>query len=715
MMRAANAAPCRRTWRGLAVVLAGLAAGADIVRADDLPVLDAVVVTGSRYERPTFNLPASVDVLDASRIAEGQAGVNVTEALAAVPGVVAANRQNYAQDVQVSARGFGARSAFGIRGVRLLADGIPATLADGQGQAATFDLDAAARIEVLRGPFAAVYGNHSGGVIQLFSRDGEGPPRGTAQFLAGSWNSRKLDTTAEGRSGALSYLVDASRFDTDGYRAHSAATRDQSFVKLATAPDGDSRLTLVAGTLHQAATQDPQGLSWAQAKSDPRSAAAAALAFDTRKSIDHMQGGILWEREVGQGRIEAMAYGGTRGVVQYLSVPLAAQTASAANSGGVVDFDRRFGGAGLRWLRRIAFDGGARLSTTAGMDWDVYTDDRRGYENFVGTTLGVKGRLRRNEADTVRSLSPYLQAEWTLAPWSVTLGVRHSDVRFAVADKFLANGDDGGHLRYTATTPMAGIVYALSPSLNLYASAARGFETPTLNELFYSAGGSGFNLGLKSTASRHAELGIKALPGSDTRVDLAMFAVASRDELVVDQSLGGRTSYRNAGATRRNGIELTVDTRLGRGFSARLALATLRAVYTEDFATRIGVGGALVPTRIAAGARLPGTPDRSGFAELAWRSAADGWTAAIELAGRGRTMVEDSNAFAPAPGYGVANLRLGRSVDAGEWTLGGFVRVDNLFDRGYIGSVIVGDGNNRYYEPAPRRSGLLGMEVKRPF
>jgi iron complex outermembrane receptor protein len=697
-------------------VLVSLGVGEPCAAADTTEsTLDTVVVTGSRYEHSTFNLPASVDVIDAGHIGGAQARVNLSEALSSVSGVTALNRQNYAQDLQISSRGFGARSAFGIRGIRLIADGIPATMPDGQGQAATFDLDVADHIEVMRGPFASVYGNHAGGVIQMFSRSGEGSPTGAARFQAGSWGSHKADASVEGSEGPWSYLFDTSRFDTDGYRQHSATSRNQSFVKLVATPEEGNRITFVGGSLGQSDTQDPQGLIWVKAKSDPRSVATPALDFNTRKSIDHVQGGVTWEHRSGNDQFELLAYTGTRSVTQFQSVPVAAQLASNKNSGGVVDFDRRFGGTGARWTHINELGSDARLASTFGIDYDQSTDDRKGYENFIGAVLGVKGNLRRNEADAVRNVSPYAQVEWKSVPWTVTAGVRHSDVRFAVTDKFLSNGDDGGRLHYSATTPMLGVVYQVNPKLNAYLSAARGFETPTFNELFYSAGGQGFNFGLDAATSRHLEIGLKALPGRDTRVDVALFAIATENELVVDQSLGGRTSYRNAGSTVRRGIEMTIDSSFDRGFSARLSIAALRAIYDEAFLTKVGVGGSLVTKQVAVGARLPGTPNATAFGELAWTDPIRGINAALEVVARGRIYVEDSNSFAPAPGYGIANLRLSHEDTVVGWQVKEFARIDNLFNRAYIGSVIVSDNNNRYYEPAPDRNWLLGIEIRRGF
>lgn len=693
----------------LATALAALAAG-PAFGADTAPLtLNPVVVTGSRAEAASFDMPAAIDVLDRDQITAGQPRVNASEALAAVPGVIANNRQNYAQDLQISTRGFGARSAFGVRGVKLVADGIPASMPDGQGQAATFNLDVAERMEVLRGPYSAIYGNHSGGVIQLFTREPEARPSVEGGFAAGSYGTTKADLTAQGKLDGLGYVINASRFSTDGYRDHSAATREQAFAKITTKPDADSKLTFVVNGLWQHNTQDPLGLRWSTAQASPRSVEAAALTYNTRKSIDHLQGGVAYERRLGADLLQVSAYAGQRSVIQFQSIPRAVQLSNPGHSGGIIDFDRNFYGIGARYiaLREAA---GGKLTTTVGIDLDSSTDQRNGYENFTSATaLGVKGRLRRKETDTVESLDPYIQAEWARGDWAFTAGLRHSNVKFKVADDYITvdNGNDSGSRSYRRSTPMLGVVYKLNPAINLYASAARGFETPTLNEMFYAippAGG--FNFGLKPSRSQHFEIGAKAFVGAASRVNVALFQIATEDELVVAASADGRTSYRNAGKTLRQGVEASFDTAWQRNLSSRFAVSHLRAIYDEAI-------GASVP----AGNSLPGIPRTTLFGDLAWKPL-PGITATVEAIYRSRVFVEDTNNAAgtdakrPAPAYAIANLRLTAEQRLGHWRLTEFARIDNLFDRQYIGSVVVGDGNDRYYEPAPGRNSMVGVNAR---
>lgn len=665
-----------------------------------------VTVTGSRVEAQSFEQPFSVDMVDSRQIGEGQLKVNVSEALAVTPGIVVLNRQNYAQDLQISSRGFGARSAFGVRGIKLITDGIPASNPDGQGQAATFNLDAADRIEVLRGPFSSIYGNHAGGVIQLFTRDGSGDPRLSAGVTGGSWGTRKFDLGAEGTTGPMGFMVDASRFETDGYRDHSAATRDQALVKLTMKNESGSRLQLVANSLRQGDTEDPLGVTWTTFERDPRAVEAVATTFNTRKSIDHIQGGLTYGQHFGEHEIEVRAYAGKREVTQFQSIPAFVQ-ANPRHAGGVVDFDRDFQGAGVRWsvMQDVA---AGKLTVTAGLDYDSAEDDRRGYENFSGSTLGVKGALRRHEDDKVVSFDQYAQTQWKSGVWLLSAGVRRSSVKFTVEDHYIVtgNGDDSGSTDYQKTTPSLGIAYQVSPATNAYLSVATGFETPTFNELAYSSGGGSFNFGLKPARSEQVEAGVKSLLGEWARLNAAVFEIRTKDELVVLDSVGGRTSYQNAAKTLRQGLEIGLEAEITRQWRTRFAFTQLRAIYDEAFTSR--------GTLIDAGNRLPGIPETTINGEVVWEMAPK-TTAAVEGIHRSKIYVEDTNSIRPAPSYTIANLRFSAAQEVGAWRLSEMLRFENIFDRKYIGSVIVADGNGRYYEPGTGFGWFAGVRAQYTF
>ena len=675
------------------------------------PVLQEVVVSATRVEEDSFDLPVSIDRIDRGTIREDKPQVNLSESLNLVPGISVLNRQNYAQDLQISSRGFGARATFGVRGLRLIADGIPATMPDGQGQAATFNLNSAESIEVMRGPFSSLYGNAAGGVIQVFTADGPPEPTLSGGFYAGSYDTWKLSTQFGGTSGRFNYIGDISRFQTDGYRDHSWARRDQLNAKAKINAGDGGVLTLVVSALDQPETQDPLGLTAAQVAQDPRQAGTNAIAFDTRKSIDQAQMGLTYGLDVTRSdRIEARVYGGDRQVTQYLAIPLVNQ-AAATSSGAVVDLDRGYGGVGLRWTH-VTTLAGAPVTASVGADYDRQAERRQGFIN----NLGVAGALKRDEDDTVDSTGVYAQAEWRFAPrWNLLAGVRYSRVEFESQDYYIAAGnpDDSGSIRYSRTTYAAGLAYRLNTDVTLYGNVGTGFETPTFAELAYQpGGGTGLNFNLRPALSQHYEIGVKSRLGDTMRLNLALFHIDVTDEIVVNTNAGGRSTFKNASKTQRDGAELAWEGRFRNGFEAGLAYTWLNARFTEAFTTVISTPS--VPVTVNAGSRLPGVPEQSLFGELVWRYAPVGFHAGVEVRHSGKVYVNDPNTEAAAA-YTVWNLRAGFEQRGRKWRIAEFVRVDNVGDKEYIGSVIVSEANNRFYEPAPTRNVMAGVQASLQF
>jgi iron complex outermembrane receptor protein len=660
--------------------------------------LTAIVVTATRHAQRPFDLPISIDAVSLRRIRADRVSINPSESLREVPGVLARDRQNAAQDEQVSIRGFGARTTFGVRGVRLYVDGIPATMPDGQGQLSNFSLGAADRIEVLRGPFSALYGNSSGGVIQLFTADGTDPPEWRMMFGAGRYAGQRVELGTRGIAGGLDYNLDLSRLSGDGVRRHSRAERDNGNAKLRFTLGDGSRVTVVANSVLLPHAQDPKGLTRREYLADPRQAAPSALRYDTRKSVRQNQAGLIVEHDDDHGgQWRALAYYGQRAVQQILSIPPSAQT-SPLSAGGVVDLDGGYGGVDLRRLWKGQL-GGRPFDLVVGSSWDRQNQQRRGYENFVGDTLGVLGALRRNEHDVVWDLDQYAQASWQLSPrWSLSGGVRHSSVHFDVDDRYVTAGnpDDSGQRVYSATSPVLGVLFRAGRDWHLYASWGRGFETPTFSELGYrSDGGSGLNLGLAAARSDNLELGSKWRWAGGNSAGLAWFRADTRDELAVDSSTDGRTTYRNRGRARRRGVEAELQLSLAPNWQAHLAYTWLDARFTQP------LGGT--------GARIAGVPRSALDASLRW-GASQGWHAQLQLSAIGAVVANDANT-AHAPGYALVDASVGYVIDGAHMQIAPFLRLDNLFDRRYIGSVIVNESTGRYYEPGPGRAIYVGCRV----
>jgi len=709
--------PAHARLSGLAAALAMPAfALAQASPAQEPQRLAPVVVTATRGEAQAFDLPVSISRIGSEELREGRALINISESLGAVPGLLARDRQNYAQDVQISVRGFGARSTFGIRGVRLYVDGIPATLPDGQGQISNVELGSVGRIEVLRGPFSALYGNSAGGVIQVFTEEGQGAPSLGFSAAAGGDGLLRIGAQASGAQGALGYVLGLSRFSADGYRDHSETLRHLGNAKLSWRPDADSKLTLVANSVALPRAQDPLGLTRAQFNANPRGVDASALDYDTRKTVNQTQLGLIYERSLDSANaLQLLAYGGHRGTAQFQSIPRATQ-ASALHPGGVIDLARDYQGVDLRWtLKTRLFE--APLSLVGGLAYDALDEQRRGYQNFVGNSLGVLGALRRDERNEVSSSDQYLQAAWQLTPqWTLNAGLRHSRVRFESSDRYIAglNPDDSGSAAYGATLPVLGLLYALSDAVHLYATAGRGFETPTLNELAYRAGGgTGLNLGLQAARSRSVEVGVKTRRADWGELDLALFRTETEREIVTQTNSGGRATYQNAGATRRSGVELGWSQRWTQHLRAQVAATLLNARYEEGFLICTATPCSAATVSIPAGKRIPGIARGSLFAALSWLPPT-GWRGGLEARHLSAVFVNDLNSDAAA-GHTVAAAHLGYVLEAGAWELGGLLRADNLFDRRYAGSVIVNEGNSRFFEPAPGRTWLASVSATLRF
>lgn len=670
--------------------------------------LPAVQVDAARVHGvDDFDLPASFTVVAADD--DNRRGAQVSELLDGIPGLVARDRQNYAQDTQLSIRGFGARSTFGVRGVRLLVDGIPASMPDGQGQLSHFNVLGAERVEVLRGPFSALYGNSSGGVLQLWSADGKPDDPWRLRATYGSNATVNVGAQLLGQQGAVHYNLAANHFETDGFRDHSRAKRDSVNAKLGFDLAPGSRLDLVLNYLDAPDAQDPLGLTRAQFNADPAQATSVATQFNTRKSVRQSQAGAIFTQQFDSQTLRLMAYGGQRSVEQFLAVPVAVQR-NPLHSGGVIDLDSNYEGVDARW----AWQGealGRPLQLTVGANVDRQRQHRTGYENFVGTTLGVQGALRRNQRDQVENVDQFAQAWWQWSErWSALLGVRHSQVRFRSDDHYIVgrNPDDSGRRDYSATTPVAGIVFRATDDLRFYASAGRGFETPTFNELGYrNDGGAGLALDLGSATSRNYEVGSKWRAQSGAALQLALFRADTDNELAVASNTNGRSTYRNIGATRRQGAELSWNQPVGDTQQLQLAYTFVDATVRDGYLTCASSGCATPTAPVASGSRLPGVPRQQLFARWQWQPLQ--WQFAAETVASDATVVNDL-ATERAPGYALVNLEASR-----RWTtkLGGlrtFARIDNALDQHYVGSVIVNDGNGRYYEPGPDRTYTVGLQ-----
>ncbi|PXI08387.1 TonB-dependent receptor [Klebsiella variicola] len=667
-----------------------------------------MVVTAAPTTVSELDTPAAVSVVNGDEMRQAAPRVNLSESLGAVPGLQVQNRQNYAQDLQLSIRGFGSRSTYGVRGLRIYVDGIPATMPDGQGQTSNIDIGSVDTIEVLRGPFSALYGNSSGGVINVTSQTGTQPPTVEASSYYGSfgtWHYGMKATGAVGdgsHAGDVDYTVSTNRFTTHGYRDHSGARKNLANARLGVRINDVSKLTLLLNSVDIKAN-DAGGLTADEWRDNPRQSPRGDQ-YNTRKNTRQTQAGLRYERQLSvQDDLSVMMYAGERETTQFQSIPRAPQL-KPSHAGGVIDLTRHYQGIDTRLTHRGELL--VPVTLTAGLDYENMSERRKGYENFVmvngAPQYGEQGALRRNERNLMWNVDPYLQTQWQLTDkLSLDAGVRYSSVWFDSNDYYITpgNGDDSGDASYHKWLPAGSLKYALTDAWNVYLSAGRGFETPTINELSYrSDNQSGLNFGLKPSTNDTVEIGSKTRLGNGL-LTAALFQTNTDNEIVVDSSSGGRTSYKNAGKTRRQGMELGLDQQFGESWRLKAAWTWLDATYRTNVCDDASCNGN----------RIPGIARNMGYASFGYQPE-QGWYAGSDIRYMSDIMANDENT-AKAPSWTVVGLTTGYKWSYGRMDMDLFGRVDNLFDREYVGSVIVNESNGRYYEPAPGRNYGIGLNL----
>ncbi len=667
-----------------------------------------MVVTAAPTTVSELDTPAAVSVVNGDEMRQAAPRVNLSESLGAVPGLQVQNRQNYAQDLQLSIRGFGSRSTYGVRGLRIYVDGIPATMPDGQGQTSNIGIGSVDTIEVLRGPFSALYGNSSGGVINVTSQTGTQPPTVEASSYYGSfgtWHYGMKATGAVGdgsHAGDVDYTVSTNRFTTHGYRDHSGARKNLANARLGVRINDVSKLTLLLNSVDIKAN-DAGGLTADEWRNNPRQSPRGDQ-YNTRKNTRQTQAGLRYERQLSaQDDLSVMMYAGERETTQFQSIPRAPQL-KPSHAGGVIDLTRHYQGIDTRLTHRGELL--VPVTLTAGLDYENMSERRKGYENFVmvngAPQYGEQGALRRNERNLMWNVDPYLQTQWQLTDkLSLDAGVRYSSVWFDSNDYYITpgNGDDSGNASYHKWLPAGSLKYALTDAWNVYLSAGRGFETPTINELSYrSDNQSGLNFGLKPSTNDTVEIGSKTRIGNGL-FTAALFQTNTDNEIVVDSSSGGRTSYKNAGKTRRQGMELGLDQQFGESWRLKAAWTWLDATYRTNVCDDASCNGN----------RIPGIARNMGYASFGYQPE-QGWYAGSDIRYMSDIMANDENT-AKAPSWTVVGLTTGYKWSYGRMDMDLFGRIDNLFDREYVGSVIVNESNGRYYEPAPGRNYGIGLNL----
>ncbi|MEJ2299399.1 MAG: TonB-dependent receptor, partial [Woeseiaceae bacterium] len=521
---------------------------ADDGRKPDQPdEISEIVVTATRLEQAARRVPAAISVVPGEKIQQARQQLALDEALAGVPGLFFQNRYNFAQDLRIAIRGFGARSSFGVRGIKILVDGIPETLADGQSQVDSIDLSSVRQVEVLRGPASALYGNAAGGVISILSEQGGAEPYADARVAMGDYGYRKYQVKTAGAVGRLDYIVSLSDLQIDGYREHSEAENTQFSSRFLFGLSDRTEVGWTLSATDQPVSNDPGGLTRTEAAANPRGARDRNIDFDAGEALDQQKLGLNIRHSFrGGAELEARSY--------YLARDFRNRLPFAA--GGIVTFDRAFAGGGISYEWGFAL-GGISHRVIAGFDHDRQRDDRQRFDNDSGT----QGALALDQSERVTSTGVFVQNEATLSDrLAVTLGLRYDDIEFDVTDAFLADGDDSGTRSISDVSPSIGFLYDIGTRHAVYGNIATAFETPTTTEFANPDGSGGFNQSLEPQQSTSFEVGVRGRLVQSTRYELAVFKINVEDELIPFEiaSSPDREFFANAGRSKRRGIELSL-------------------------------------------------------------------------------------------------------------------------------------------------------------
>ncbi len=684
----------------------------------DKIVTAPVVVTATRIEQNSFDLPVAIDVVEKKDIQDGQLQMTLSESLIRVPGITAQNRNNQSQDPQISTRGFGARSSFGVRGVRVYVDGIPLSMPDGQGQPGIVDLSAIKSIEVMRGPFSALYGNSSGGIIQMLTADAPKTPEVGATVMFGSENTKRQIMNAAGNADGVDYLLNISNFETDGYRQHNSADKQQATAKFKINLSEDTKLTALVNWFDQKA-EDPSGLKRVasagepSAFDNPKGVTLGSITSNTRVYRNHTQVGFNLEHTFNPNNsLNVMSYVGTRDNEQYLAL-------GSTGSGRASIISRDFWGTDIRWNNRGELFR-RPYSLSAGITYGKMNDDRRD----IATTNGIKlsasdlTNVNRDEGNISTNFDQYLQAQWSaLDNVDLHAGIRHTKIRLKVEDSLVGTvtsnpstfkyRDGSGNVEHKKTTPVIGAVWKVTPALNLYANYGKGFETPTFIEVAYDdpTNGTGPNLGIKPSTSDNYEIGLKSFIFDNTRVNLSFFKTDTDKEIV---AISGNpyAVYKNAGKTKRKGVEASLETQFDNNIGLYAAYTLLDAKFDDAFTGNNGL--------VRSGNYIPGTYHTQIYGEISWKAPSVGFFTALEGRHNSKVYVDDRNTDT-APSYTIFNLRAGFEQKLANWNFKEYLRIENMFDKEYIGSVRVNDTNNRFFEPSQGRNYLIGLSAVYKF
>lgn len=674
----------------LALLLASTAAIAE-------PMLDPVVVTATRYELSNLETPASVD-----KIITGT-GLNFTptESLNRIAGLSV--HDSFMTDVRLSSRGFGARSPFASRGIKIYRDGIPVASADGFGATSVIDMNTIGSIEVLKGPLSSMYGSSASGVAQFFTEVPTVKSEISGGTLYGDFNTRQTNVKYSGYTDRYKYLINQSQYESDGYREYSQLNRDQSTAKIWYDIARDTVLELGINTYKQTGQGYGNlngGITLERFRSNPYSVDPSVFNIGSWKTVEQTDANVKLNHIIdGRNFVTLAIYGGTRSQEQ-LS-PTTESTTLLTTTSGLLKTNRQFGGAEFRhdYNSEIA---GKKYTISTGISYSQQNDtvtNERWMRNGVRQAAGV---YTRNADQIATSFDQFVQGRLTATPrLDLHAGVRRVTTSLEFRDRLTSiadGGDNSGSINYNNVIPAAGLVYKITNDTSVFASLSQGLETPTFTETQFNSTASTAtpNTTIKPSQSTNYEVGIKSYALPNTYIGTSLYHITTNNEIITSASAPGIKVFSNQGTTTRDGIEVNMKSDLPLGFGVYAAASYINAVFDTT------------------GLSIPNVPRTTGFLELSWTHKPKNFKIAVEALHSSQIFGETDNSVR-ADGYTIYNVRASLKQNYNKLTITEYIAINNVADTVYVASLRTAASFGRYYETGFARNALVGINIKYAF